>query len=139
MNWLSLQQFTLTEDWQLSAITNSVFFKLVHTISNYSAKDSIALIALMNDENTPIEIFEPRRILPRQEAEIIKFSRTYNWDYKLAIKQVKLPNTNLINWQINVSAAPLYEPPVIVVFPSGNTNLQAKFNDAKKTMLLAVI
>ena len=92
MEWQHLAAFNLSESWQYSLVTRSTHFKLIHTISNYSSQESIALIALINDAVTPMEIFEPRRIIPRREAEIINFTRVYNWDYKLAIRQIKFPN-----------------------------------------------
>lgn len=109
MEWLFLEEFTLTENWQLTANTDNTCFKLKHTISSYSSQDSMGLIALINDEVVPIEIFEIRRILPRLETEIVKFTKIPGWNYKLAVKQIKLPNKPLLDWKINVQTIQIQE------------------------------
>ena len=135
--WEELLNSTLSTNWQLSPFTEATTFKLKHTLNNYV--DAIGMIALVNDSVNPVEILEPRKIIPRHEAEIIKFSKIYGWKYKLAVKQILLPNKPLVSWSINIFASNVKETSSVSKETSADLRLKPQFTNPKHLLLITCI
>lgn len=128
---------TLSTDWQLSQFTSSTTFKIQHTLNSYS--DSVAIVALISDSTNLLEIFEPKKIIPRTEAEVIRFSKVPGWKYKLAIKQIKLPSKPLAHWTVDIFASNVKEGDSGANETNFDSRLQPQFANPKKLLLLTAI
>jgi hypothetical protein len=137
MTWNYLADFIVSNEWQFTPVVTNTYFKITHTIGNYNLRNLLGIIALVNDENTILEIYEPTRILPRPEAEIVKFSKIYNWNYKLGIKRINLSASNPIDWQVQIDINQAIETAIDLQFTF--VSLHAKFNDPKKLLFLICI
>lgn len=135
--WIKLSSLDLTTNWQVVPVVSSTTFKIKHNLNGFY-NNAVAIVALVNDSTSPIEIFEPKKIIARQEVELIKFSKIYGWEYKLAIKQIQLPNKPLANWSIDIFTSNLSESDSITKVPS-DLKLQSSFNNSRKLILAAFL
>lgn len=140
--WEEILSLTLSTNWQLSPFTEATAFKIKHILNSYS--DAVAIVALVNDSISPVEIFQPQKIIPRQEAEVIKFTKIFGWKYKLAVKQVQLPNKPLAKWSIQAFASNAQEIDYFNIdyFNKGsitNLKLQSQFDNSKKLLLISCL
>lgn len=118
--WRYLTNFELTSDWQFSTPSDNTIFRLRHVCQNRNKYQPIAIVALANQLDTGIEIYNPLRISPRPEMEIIQFPKLLqNWEYCLGIKYLPFSDQLPFRWSISVDM-PLY-PVSDSVSPNAST------------------
>ena len=108
--WEELAEFDVLTSWQLSSPTSKYTFRLRHDFQNPNRYQPVAIIALISQGEFGLEIFNPQKIYPRTEVEIIAFSiPPSGWQYSLAVKQLIFGNSPPIQWSLTVDM-PLFNP-----------------------------
>lgn len=108
IEWYDLGNYILTENWQYTEQVQGCNFKVQYLWCDIV---SYRLPAFITFANLPLlakeqstEFFKPQQIRPYLESEILQFPQPpKNWDYRLAIRQLKLPRENIINCEVKIS------------------------------------
>lgn len=100
MNWQTLGEFTLIEDWQLTVPTQKEIFRVTHLSYPINKDYVLALVAQVFEVDEIISIFAPQRLSCRQEREIFNFPTLRNLKRSLAFK--RLDKDKEIIWRIKV-------------------------------------
>lgn len=136
--WNPLTTFTLTGDWQLSSPIVGNTFRLHHNLlANSNRYPLVAMIALACSTDEGMEIFNPQKISPKPELEIVQFPiPPAFWKYSFAIKQLLLPSQQLITWSVSVDM-PLYNPGVPGVSTSSSATVSSVAVSTSNVLVLA--
>lgn len=107
ITWHDLGNYILTENWQYTKRVEGRNFKIQYLWCDISTYRLPAFVVLANlpsftkEEST--EFFKPQQIRPYLESEILQFPQPpKGWDYRLAIRQLKLPKDNVINCEVKI-------------------------------------
>lgn len=107
IEWYDLGNYILTEDWQYTQQVQGRNFKIQYLWCDIVSYRLPAFIAFANlpflIKERSTEFFKPQQIRPYLESEILQFPQPpKNWDYRLAVRQLKLPDDNIINCEIKI-------------------------------------
>lgn len=107
IEWHDLGNYILTENWQYTRQITGRNFKIQYLWCDITSYRLPAFVALANLpdylEQQSTEFFKPQQIRPYLESEILQFPQTpKHWDYRLAIRQLKLPRDSIINCEIKI-------------------------------------
>jgi hypothetical protein len=110
--WTKLIEIELNEQWQYSLNTKRNSYRLTHTIDFLKFQKSIAIIALCSprEDGNGLDIFQPQRIQPYLESEIIRFpDPPSGWQYGVAIKRLLIPREVPTPWKVKLEM-PAFNP-----------------------------
>lgn len=104
MNWQTLGEFILNEEWQFSELTQMELFRITHLSCPIEKDYILGVLAQAFEINQPIiTIFAPRKLSCRQEREIFNLPTLRNLSRSLVFK--RLDKDKGIIWKIRVEYA----------------------------------